>query len=213
MGASVWDSFYGQHEAHWLAYLRFFDDICKLGITERLEGLVELAESAGWVLPYEHICWVSERPNVLTLDTRERLHCGNGPALSYPDGWSIYAWHGIRVPERVIRGSYSIQDIFKEPNMEVRRAMIERMGSTAFFHAADAKLVHQDEDGYGHPRRLMRIPMEGTQRGFLQAVEVVCPTTGRIYCLGVPSQVKTCQEAVASTFGLKAHEYNPIRES
>lgn len=31
--------------------------------------------------------------------------------------------------------------------------------------------------------------------------------------LGVPQNVRACQEAVASTFGLKADEYRPVRES
>jgi hypothetical protein len=64
--ASVWDSVgasvYGQHDATWLAFYMFFRRECGLEReTERLAGLWELCQSAGWALPYEGVCFVSER--------------------------------------------------------------------------------------------------------------------------------------------------------
>ena len=40
---------------------------------------------------------------VLETDPQNRLRSRTGPALAFPDGWSLYAWKGIRVPERIIR--------------------------------------------------------------------------------------------------------------
>ena len=48
-------------------------------------------------MPHEHVCWISERPDRLRYDTKGRLHSVDGPALSYPDGWSAYCWKGVRV--------------------------------------------------------------------------------------------------------------------
>ena len=98
-------------------------------------------------------------------------------------------------------------------NAEMRRVAIEALGPDRFFSEARAKIIHEDIDGIGNRRRLLRVRVSGARRGYLQAVEVTCPTTGHIYHLGVPQNVRACQEAVASTFGLKADEYRPVRES
>jgi hypothetical protein len=98
-------------------------------------------------------------------------------------------------------------------NAELRRVAIEAMGPDRFFSEARAETIHEDIDGIGNRRRLLRVSVSGARRGYLQAVEVTCPTTGHVYHLGVPQNVRACQEAVASTFGLKADEYRPVRES
>ena len=82
-----------------------------------------------------------------------------------------------------------------------------------FFRELHATVIHEDSDGCGNPRRLLRVPVADAETGYLQAVQVVCPTTGRVYHLGVKPTVSTCQEAVASTFGLRGDEYAPIRET
>jgi hypothetical protein len=70
--------------------------------TQTMRGLWKIAKSAGWIVPHEHVCWISERPSVLRTDARGRLHCPDGPALSYRDGWSVHAWKGVEVPSWAI---------------------------------------------------------------------------------------------------------------
>lgn len=59
--------------------------------------------------------------------TSKRLHCEDGPALEYRDGWKVYAWHGTRVPEWVIEEPDAERAI-RERNSEVRRAALEVVG-------------------------------------------------------------------------------------
>ncbi len=91
--------------------------------------------------------------------------------------------------------------------------LIEAMGADRFFSQLKGKVIHADIDGCGNPRQLVRMPLEETATGFVQAVHVICPTTHREYYLGVPPDVETCQGAVAATFKIKTNEYNPERES
>ncbi len=100
-----------------------------------------------------------------------------------------------------------------ELNAEIRRELIEAMGSDNFFKQYKAKIIHSDIDGCGNTRELLRVPSKDTEVGYFQAVKVVCPTTKRVYYLGVPPTVTNCQDAVASTFGMKGSQYNPNRES
>ncbi|HMD82578.1 MAG TPA: hypothetical protein VKE92_14785, partial [Anaerolineales bacterium] len=53
--------------------------------------------------PYQNIVFASEKPVFVKWDERDRLHCPNGPAVEYADGYALYAYHGTRIPrEKVI---------------------------------------------------------------------------------------------------------------
>lgn len=144
VGDSVWASVYGQHDAGWLSFYDFFQDI--VGLREEvtpLADLIELAKSAGWALPHKNICWVSERHNLLSRDERGRLHNLAGPAVMYPDGWKIYAVHGVRVPEWIIErpAEINVAAIESEQNAEVRRVMMELFGLGRYVSESGAEVV------------------------------------------------------------------------
>ena len=208
---SVWDSVYSQHDASWLAFYRYFKEVLQLDDqTRKLAGLWELAQGAGWALPHANICWVSERHNVLVRDDRGRLSNLAGPACAYPDGWAIYAVHGVRVPADVIETAadkFTRERILEEPNAEIRRVLIERVGHERFLSLTEAKPIHDDRCG-----KLYRINLPNDEPIVL--IEVVNSTPEpegyfKHYFLRVPPQIATAREAVAWTFGMKAQEYLP----
>ena len=148
VGDSPWDSVYGAHDAHWLAFYKFFCDECGLSAeTEKLGGLWELAQSAGWALPHENICWVSERHTTLKQtqapDGTCQLHCEDGPAVAYPDGWKLWFIQGIAVTEQTVMQpeTLTLAQIDSEANAEVRRIMIERFGFEKYLRACNAQLI------------------------------------------------------------------------
>ena len=212
--ASVWDSCYGQHDSSWLAFYRYFSDVCGLAeITAPLHGLWEIAESAGWWLPHAKLCWVSERPNRLRRDAQGRLHSGDGLAIGYPDGWGVYAWHGVRVPEHVILrpDTLTATKILAEPNTEVRRVMIDRVGPERFVLESGARPIHQDDVG-----SLYRIDVPEDEPVVLVHVTNSTPEQDgsvRKFFLRVPPQMSRAREAVAWTFAMKEKEYDPAVES
>jgi hypothetical protein len=212
---SVWDSLgdsvYGQHDAHWLGFYEYFRDICGLATeTDKLAGLIRLAKSAGWVIPHKNICWVSERHNILERDDRGRLHNLTGPAVAYPDGWSIYAVHGVRVPEYVIMSpeTITVENIDSEQNAEVRRVMVDRYGADRYLVDSNAVEVHQDDWGILYRKD---IPDDEP----LMMVKVVNSTpepdgSFKDYFLRVPPTVNTALEAVAWTFDKSPEEYRQL---
>jgi hypothetical protein len=220
--ASVEASVYGSHDASWLAFYRYFYEV--LGLTDQtgsLSGLWELAQSAGWALPHQNICWVSERHHILSRDDRGRLHCETGPACGYPDGWAIYAVHGVRVPRYVIEepAQIDVAHIGAETNAEIRRVMIERYrhgenvsGSAAYVRDSGAKRLDHDER-FG---TLWRRDLPNDEP--IVMIEVINSTPepdGRFkrYWLRVPPDTKTAHEAVAWTFGVPAKDYAPAVET
>src|SRR5262245_53620139 len=140
----------GQHELAWLGICEYFHDICGLRAeTQALQGLWQFAKNAGWILPHERVCWLAERPNVLRVDARGRLHSATGPALQFLDGSSFYAWKGIEVPARIIDRpeQISTHSIDKEPDVRIRHCMIEIMTPQRYVANGGAIKVAQDETG------------------------------------------------------------------
>jgi hypothetical protein len=210
----------GQFDAG-LAVARLLPDV--LGVRRvasrsaaNVERMAAIAGSAGpwWAL--ERLAIVSERPLRLSFDERGRLHSSDGPALAYPDGFVIWADHGVAVPEWLVTApqSLAVEHIDAEENTEVRRVMVERFGAERLVREGGAKLLHEDATG-----RLWRREFE-RERWVdpVVMVEVVNSTpepdgSRRTYFLRVPPGTRTATGAVAWTFGMSEHEYSPRQET
>lgn len=117
---------YGQFEASTLAV---YDTYGRIGIEPggRLAGIMRVARSAGMWWPMLDAVVLSERPRELHLDSEGRLHRATGPAISYPDGWGMHAWHGTLVPPSLVNGDgWSMDRIIRQPDSELRRCAVER---------------------------------------------------------------------------------------
>ncbi|HEY7617500.1 MAG TPA: hypothetical protein VH744_11900, partial [Terriglobales bacterium] len=170
-------------------------------------GLTAQAKAAGWYLPHSNICWVSERHHILARDERGRLHCVDGPACAYPDGWAIYAWHGVRVPAHVIeqRDKLTIKQIISEQNTEVRRVMRNLYGTERFMRDAGAQEVDRADK---HGARLLAIQLPGDPVE-IRVMELTCPSTGNKYMERVPPDVRSAIEGLSWRFNVKPKGYNP----
>jgi hypothetical protein len=205
-----WTSWYVQHDAHWLAMFDFFRNTLLLKQeTEMIVPLLELAQHAGWYIPCETICWVSERPTIFQLDDQERLNSFSEPALRYPDGWGVYAVNGVRVPSFVIERPHDItlEHIEEESNAEVRRVMIERYGQGRFLLDSGARLIHTDPYG-----ELYRKELSGDEPIVMVKVKNATREADgsfKTYFLRVPPHIRTAHAAVAWTFGYEAKDYSP----
>ena len=161
---------------------------------------------AGWCWVFERLAVITERPTELRLDEEGRLHAPDGPAMTWADGFGLFAWHGRLVPRRFIEMErLTVPAILAERDVELRRLMIERYGVGRFRRHADARLVHQDRWG-----SLWRLALPGDEP--LTTVEVVNATPepdGRRlrYELRVPPTMRTALGAVAWTFGLSPAQY------
>jgi len=210
VGAQVWaqvrDAAYGQHDAGWLS---FYAAVARESIhgCERLVGLMTIARSAGWWWPFERAVILTERPCRLRRDGRGRLHSTDGAAIQYPDGWGVWAWHGIRVSQDVIESdpaTWTLDAILGEPNTEIRRVKLERFGGERL--RAQATLRQRDDFGKLFE---FRVPNEPEPLVFVD-VENGTPEadgTFKRYCLMVPPNTQTCHEGVAWTYSMSPREY------
>jgi hypothetical protein len=198
------------HSAPSLGPLEFFHDVCGLQRqTEVLRGLWQVAQNAAWMVPHRHVCWLSERPRVVHHDARGRLHCANGPAVCYADGWSAYAWKGVLVPGWIIERPefVTVRTIAAAQDPQIRRCMIDVLTPERFIATGGAYRVSQDEVGVLWRQRW--------RWEAWAAVEVVNGTpepdgTCKHYFLQVPANMRSAREAVAWTYGLPEQRYRPV---
>ena len=234
LGSAYDNACFGQHDAGWLAFYAFCREV--LGLekeTEELVPLFKLAKTCGWWYPYSDFVVLCERPLTCAVDDRQRLHCAEGPAIAYPDGFKLYVWHGIQVEERYIEHpeSITVKDIQGATNAEIRRVLIERYGFDGsaryrgvgrYLKDAGAKVLDSvPNDSFDHPAgllgsRLYHMEIAGDEPITMIELQNSTPDpdgTRKTYFLEVPPTIKTCKEAVAWTFNEKPDEWQPIFES
>jgi hypothetical protein len=232
------ESFYGQHSQFWIGFYRFMELHLKIAYepqaSEHLSWWDEIARSANWWMPYDGICFVSERPVRCAIDGNRVLHHESLAAMEFRDGWKVWAWHGVHVPQNVIEApeTLTIEQISKEENAEVRRVMMERMGWERFCSEAKMQLLHADELHTNFPsipvsdlvapgQHLVTSYRAGVEKAQLleahwltdfegrplRFVRLTDPSTGREYTLRVLHNHKRCYEAVGWTAGVSEEAY------
>lgn len=122
-------------------------------------------------------------------------------------------WRGVIIDEQIACHPETLraQDVFNNPNVEVRRVMIERMGYERFLAEANAETLDQDQDA-GGSRRLLLVPLKEDEP--LVCLAVLDPSTGRRYVLRVPPNMQSCHQAAAWIAGFEnPDDYHPIAET
>ena len=179
---------------YWIGFYEFCAAIGVKYEPEKLKHLGlwgSLGRSCCWWAGYDGIALCCERPIAVRLNDRRVLHCDNGPAMAFADGWQIYAINGVRVPAKVIEApdTITLAEIRAEENAEIKRLMIERWGWPRYLQESGARVVDS-----------RRNDIEGTDECLMATDEATvlvcaCPSTARIYSLEVPQETETCRQA------------------
>lgn len=155
--------------------------------------------------------WLIRKPVLLQRDEQGRFHSANGPCVQYRDGWGWYAWHGVHVPEKLILSPEQVtrEEWVQERNVEVRRAIQERLGSERFIQLVGGVCIHKNRRG-----KLIQIKLSVRDPDLVaHYVQVQDSSTSRHYYLRVPPWINSVDEAIAWTFGLSARDYRPGQET
>ncbi|MET9322555.1 DUF6745 domain-containing protein [Streptomyces sp. NPDC003038] len=219
-GLMTW---YGQHAAHWVGY---YDTCARVGLARYAPkdahalGLwARLARATGWWWAAPGLCVMAERPDAVHAEPAPaavhgeiRLHRDDGPAVRFPDGSGAHVLHGAVVPEWVITGP-TVERIHAEPNIEVRRSAIERIGWDAYVGQAGLKLVGTADDpgNPGFRLALYDVPagVWGRPGRLLLTVNGSVEPDGRRrrYGLGVPAHIDDPLDAAGWSYGVSGEQY------
>lgn len=201
---------WGSQDMYWIAWGRFAEYI---GVefdatTRKLLDIVErIGRECEWWWPFKNIVVASQKPISTHWDDENRLHYESGPAIQYDDGYTLMAWHGIRIPREWIQKRDEIDPTLALTweNIEQRRALSEMIGWGKVIEQLNPVIIDTDPDPMIGELIEVDIPDIGRER-FLR---VKCPT-GRDFVLApVNSNVETAREANAGTWRLSGIEYNP----
>lgn len=152
------------------AFTSFFRDVCGLhlagGLWDRALAYERTLRNAYWWCPHRDFLLACDSPREIHLEAAElaprrgpasrRLHRPHGPAISWPDGWSVYADHGRRVPGWIVEHPerITVAQIAAQRNAETRRVMIERYGWARYVCDSGAEVI--DTAPMDHPIRGLR---------------------------------------------------------
>ena len=191
---------WGSQGLFWVAWGRFAASIGVIlqpKTATHLDIMELISTQCEWWWPYENFVIASERPTTVRFDDQRRLHRENGPAIEYADGYAVWSWHGVRVPENWIIGKgITPHEALTWENMEQRRAACEILGWDTILDQLKAKTLDKDVDPEIGELIRVRIPDIGDE----QFLRVTCGT-GRRFALPVPPDMKTALQANSWTYG------------
>jgi hypothetical protein len=118
--------------------------------------------------------------------------------------------HGVRVPEKLVLHPehFTKKDWLGERNLEVRRAMQERLGNDRFVELVGGICIDQGTRG-----ELIAVDLGNDPEEVAHYIHVKDASTQRQYYLRVPPSIRRVDEAVAWTFGLDEQDYQPAQET
>jgi hypothetical protein len=163
-----------------------------------------LAENVAYILSFEDVVLLMERPTRHVFEACGDLHCEDGPALEFAGGVSYHYFHGIRVPSDYINWSGTAHDIVAESDWTRRAIRIDRYGLDGFLKDMCYQ-THKDDTGV-----LWKIKsLQDLDWAVLECWNGTVEPSGerRRFVLQVPGAMETAKQAVAWTYGLGEHDY------
>ncbi|MFC5751601.1 DUF6745 domain-containing protein [Actinomadura rugatobispora] len=117
-----------------LGQLARLDFLARCGVWEpdrHSRGLLRVGREVGEWWPMRNSVILTERPIELHHDAEGRLHHPSGPAVRYPDGWCLWAWHGVTMPREIVEEDVPIRRAVSLRNSEQRRCAVEMLAGRA----------------------------------------------------------------------------------
>ena len=202
----------------WVSFYDFFTEIAVLNNSDfnkfkdiLLSGVYDMIQLNGY-------CVVSDMPCEIFRNADGRLHNTSGAAITFKDGYCQYYINGVAISkeihEKLTTQSYTFEDWTKEENEEIKSVVLffyeDKFGGEYVFRFLSQHLkevdtfVDKKESKY----------LEGTTKGMnvgvytlfkgnvnnidIAYVRCYCPSTDRMFFLGVTPEINTAKDAIAS---------------
>ncbi|BAY75649.1 hypothetical protein NIES25_20960 [Nostoc linckia NIES-25] len=169
------------------------------------ETLQSLSRFCGFISPFEKFCIICDRPLHLRFDNQNRLHAEGEPAIEYADGFSLYSYHGVTLPEKygkIQPQQWQPQWLLSEENAELRRVLIQGIG-----YARICQELQAIELDTWAEYTLLKIDADVDEEA-IYLLKMTCPSTGFIHALRVPPNINSAREAIRwVNWGVDSEEF------
>lgn len=141
---------------------------------------------------YKNVAFVCIKPCKINRNENGDLHCTDGMAIAWRDGYGEYYLNGVSVDENVVMTPIDKLDsklILKETNAEVRREIVRKIGAEKLCKDLNAKIIDMKEN-----YELLGIDIGDNRiRPYLKMVN---PSIGTYHIEGVHPDCKTVDMAL-----------------
>ena len=173
---------------------------------KKWEVFASVVKECGWIFSADDICLVCDRPRSLSLDSENRLHAEGEPAIRFTDGYSVYAHHGVILPEKygqIYPNKWQAEWLLEENNAELRRVLIQGIG-----YARICQDLHAVELDSLAEYTLLRIDSNVDVEP-IYLLKMTCPSTGYIHAMRVPPNARSAREAIKwVNWGIDPQEFS-----
>ena len=213
-------SSYGNYsDISWLAFYYFFQEECGIGHKD-LNKVIKWAKTAYTSIQLEKACIVSKFPTKILRNETNEMHSIEESAISWEDGYELFYINGKNISKEnfhaINNKNFSMKTFLELPNEEDKSVCIEMMqlkyGDDYLYEFFSENLkevdtfVDKKEDKY----------LEGTTKGMnvgvytlykgeingenVAYVRCYCPSTDRMFFLGVDDNHTKAKDAIASLY-------------
>jgi hypothetical protein len=140
---------------------------------------------------YENIAFVCIRPCSVKRNLAGDLHCENGPAIAWKDGYCEYYLNGVAVSKSLVMTPAEKLDanlVIKESNAEIRREIVRKIGVELVCQRLGAKIIDAEGD-----YELINLSFDDRYRPYLKMKN---PSIFTYHIEGVDPSCKTVKDAL-----------------
>jgi hypothetical protein len=210
----------GEYSRVYLMWYKFIKDEfgLKTSKEKELDYLYEMVNKANIAKCYfcEKVVLVLRMPQKINRNSRF-LHCIDDGAIIYPNQ-KLYYLYGVKVSKSLVESlrnkTYIFEDFTKETNEEIKSAILnyfeEYYGGEYVYRFISSHLkevdtyVHKKEEKYLEgTTKSSNIGVYTLFKGNVNNIDIAyvrcyCPSTDRMFFLGVNSEFKNAKDAIAS---------------
>ena len=214
-----------------LSFFNYMDEVLHVNLNKDIRKWNNWSESSFMSIQLDGLCIVSNYPKHISRNTDNDLHDLEGYAVLFNDGYGLHFINGKYLPEDVFieikTSSYLLEKFLKESNEEIKSAAIEMM---QLVHG-DSFLVRFFGDNLkevdSHVDKKEEKYMKGTTGGMnvgvytlfkgeinddeIAYVQCYCPSTDRMFFLGVEPKFTNAKDAIASLYRVPTIAKNDIK--
>jgi hypothetical protein len=204
--------------SHYYFFLNEFDMIEKY--REKLEKITSFSEISFMQIHFSDLCIVSKYPKkIIRRNENGRMHSVDESAIAFDDGYEQHYVNGVFVKEEIFKKLYNKEYTFeewtKEENEEIKSIVLafyeEKFGSEFAFNFISSHLKEVDTYTHTKENKYLEKTTKGMNIGVytlfkgsinnsldVAYVRCYCPSTDRMFFLGVHESMNNAKDAIAS---------------
>ena len=194
----VWPYLDGHFDASYFSYYDYCGSALGLPSYPPLWTDYIATTRIGLIYPLKNgIVIMCNRPTAIKMQNG-RLHCEDGPVITYADGFSVFMLNGVRVQSSLVMtpaNKLNPEIILSEKNAEIRREIVRKIGIDRVMRGLGAKVMDSWAMTPSNVYELLSLKMPHSHVT-AKYLKMRNPSTGAYHVEGVAPEITTVKEAL-----------------